>query len=318
MFKSALTIVQKQFDSSRQMFQSKIMSAIGLTQRWYAKQWWRIHGRYDYLSILKTRHGYSVIVIFIMLLIVTSSILSPSLQRVIEPYFLTPESIASLRTLLITVGAALVGASAIAFTLVMFAMQVNVERMPHGLFRKFSSDFKLLSAFGITFLLAIVICVLSLIPDKYWVAWAVLISFWGTVLILVFFVYGYRRALRLISPTEQLAIIIADARRDFKVHIRRAERARPLLRPFTTEGFGFKTGIRIDSRLISLRLLPTYAAMGECRKKGDSLRNVLCTPICRTRGPRSLSKCLEGSCRNQCRLRRGEGKNFFRKRNNDR
>jgi hypothetical protein len=71
------------------------------------------------------------------------------------------------------------------------------------LFRKFSSDPKLLGAFASTFLLAIAIATMSLIPDTSWLAVATLTACWGTVLILGLFLCAYRRALRLISPTQR-------------------------------------------------------------------------------------------------------------------
>lgn len=126
-------------------------------------------------------------------------------------------------------GGSLVGSAAIAFSLVMFAMQVNVERMPHGLFRKFSSDPKLLGAFAGTFLLAIGVATLSLIPDRSRLAVTILIAAWGTVLILILFLYSYRRALTLISPTQQLALVVTDTRRDLRTWVRRSQRAMPLL-----------------------------------------------------------------------------------------
>src|SRR5262245_58061172 len=52
----------------------------------------------------------------------------------------------SLRALLLALGAALIGAAAIVSSLVLFAMQVNVERMPHALFRRLSPDVRLLAA----------------------------------------------------------------------------------------------------------------------------------------------------------------------------
>src|SRR6185312_6562812 len=66
-----------------------------------------------------------------------------------------PPRLGSLQTLFVGTGTALIGGTAIAASLVLFAMQVNVERLPFGLFRRLSSDLKLLLAFAGSFVLAI-------------------------------------------------------------------------------------------------------------------------------------------------------------------
>jgi hypothetical protein len=147
----------------------------------------------------------------------------------LEPHFATDESFGRLRSLFLTIGGSMIGATAVAFSLVMFAMQVNVERLPHGLFRKFSSDRKLLGAFGLTFLLAITVAILSLSPEISWLAVTVLAAGWGTILILILLLYAYRRALTLINPARQLGLVVEDAHREMEVWVRRARRASPLL-----------------------------------------------------------------------------------------
>jgi hypothetical protein len=62
-----------------------------------------------------------------------------------------------------------------------------------------------------------------------WSAVALVAAGWGTLLILVLFFYGYRRALTLINPRIQLALIVTEARKDLRRWARRAERMAPLL-----------------------------------------------------------------------------------------
>lgn len=152
-----------------------------------------------------------------------------NLNSFIEPYFSDESAIDGLQTLFVSLGGALIGATAIAFSLIMFAMQVNVERMPHGLFRKFSSDSRLLASFGVTFTLAIAITILSLIPDKDWVTFSVLVAGWCVVLIVLFLLIAYRRALSLISPTQQLTILLSDTKRNLEIWAKAAKRTTPLL-----------------------------------------------------------------------------------------
>src|SRR5207245_7241217 len=107
------------------------------------------------------------------ILIISSISVSPALQNLLEPGLADQNKLANFRSLFLNVGSALVGAAAIAFSLVMFAVQVNVGRMPYGLLQKVSSDVRILTAFVGSFLLAILVACLSLIPDKSWIALAI-------------------------------------------------------------------------------------------------------------------------------------------------
>ena len=154
---------------------------------------------------------------------------SPTLQSVLESHYVTEHEIERLRSLILNVGGALIGAAAIVTSLVLFAMQVNIERMPHGLFRRLSADSKLLGAFALAFLLAIGIATLSTIVSSDWLAYVVLTALWSLVFILISFMYAYRRALFLINPLRQLEILLYTTRNELRVWARRAQRARPLL-----------------------------------------------------------------------------------------
>ena len=110
----------------------------------------------------------------------------------------------------------------------MFAMQINVDRMPHGLFFKFSTDIRLMLAFAATFLLAVAIAASSLLPIDAHKAEIILAAFWGTVLIVILVVYAYRRALFLINPIKQLTLVLDEAVSSLRMWERRADRARPL------------------------------------------------------------------------------------------
>lgn len=174
------------------------------------------------------RHVRAIVAVALVILIAVSAALAPALQTATGAYF-DAERFAVLRNLLATAGGALIGATAIGFSVVMIAVQLNFARMPHGLFRKLSSDVQLLGTFATTFLLAIAVAVLSLVPDATWSAFAVISAGWGTLLILILFFYGYRRALVLINPVAQLSFIVTTARKDLRRWARRAGRMAPLL-----------------------------------------------------------------------------------------
>jgi hypothetical protein len=140
---------------------------------WYAWGWQRIYFLKNWFFNSKSNYGEMLGLLFLAVLIAISVVFIPALQNHFESYLSVQGRLASIRALFLTLGGALIGATAIAFSLIMFAMQVNVERMPHGLFRKFSSDVKLLGAFAATFSLAALITGLSLIPVN--LGWPVLL-----------------------------------------------------------------------------------------------------------------------------------------------
>lgn len=191
-----------------------------------ALRFYRVGIRFDHWRL---RHGLKLATLVLLAAALSSVLAMPSLQRVAGGYFSDGESLATLRALLGGTGAALIGAAAIAFSLVVFAMQINVERMPHGLFRRLSSDIRLLSSFLGSLLTALAIAATSLIPNGSWATPAIVTAIWGIVVIVLLFLYAYRRALQLINPIEQLSIMSREVRRDLRRWNRRADKAAILL-----------------------------------------------------------------------------------------
>lgn len=184
--------------------------------------------RHRYLA-WQLRHGPVATAILLLVLTGISAFWIPALQGILEPSFATEARLALLRSLFLTLGGALIGAAAIVSSLVLFAMQVNIERMPHGLFSRLSADRRLLSAFAATFLLAVAITGLSLVLEPKRVGVIVFAAFWGTAIVLGLFLYGYRRALILVNPVRQLGMVVQRTQRELRAWARRAKRAAPLL-----------------------------------------------------------------------------------------
>lgn len=182
--------------------------------------------RFDHWRL---RHGLKLATLVLLAAMLASVLALPFLHRVAGGYFGDEKSLAALRNLFGGTGAALIGATTIAFSLVVFAMQINVERMPHGLFKQLSSDRRLLGSFLGSFLIALVVAGTSLIPDRSWAIPAIVTAIWGVAAILLLFLYAYRRALQLINPIEQLAIMSRVVRRDLQRWNRLADKAVILL-----------------------------------------------------------------------------------------
>ncbi|MGE1174805.1 hypothetical protein [Pseudomonas sp. BW7P1] len=175
------------------------------------------------------QHGFKLLTTIAAIAFGTTLIMVPALQRASNGFFIIPENLAALKSLLAGTSSALIGATAIAFSLILFAMQVNVERMPHGLFKRLSSDWILLGNFLTSFLSALTVGSLSLIPSSELATLAITITIWAIVLILSLFILSYRRALLLISPIAQLSIMTKQITKELTRWEGRAEKARLLI-----------------------------------------------------------------------------------------
>lgn len=160
-----------------------------------------------------------------LLAIFTSFYLAHFVQAFLEPYFSGNQEIESLRAVVLNVGSALMGAAAIVTSLVLFAMQVNIGRMPHGLFRRLSADARLLWAFTAAFVCAAGVATLSTFIGDIDIGHIVLGVLWGVVLIFTLFRYAYGRALYLVSPLNQLDSIFWVTNRNLRRWSKGAQRA---------------------------------------------------------------------------------------------
>lgn len=147
------------------------------------------------------------------------------------------DSFKALSSLALSLGSALVGVVAIVFTLIIFSMQINIERLPYGLFYSLSSDKELMLKLGSTFLLAVSLASLSLVQNN---AYSVLILFFlveGTLTIFFLLYSTYKRALKLINPHEQLMMIHKRTYLNLKWWDKRFQRAKPLINTNTDNNF---------------------------------------------------------------------------------
>jgi hypothetical protein len=219
--------------SSALSVRSRLNGWIRSFVKWWLRSralaWHRIYFlRYDALCWIAVHKGL-LAVIALVLFLVLGAVVSLATQRPVTSYFLANDRLAFLRNVLLALGGVLIGATAIGFSVVMFAVQINFARMPYGLFRKLSSDRQLLGAFAATFLLAFGVAALSLMPGPAWAGPSLVALVWATFLILLLFLSAYRRALALINPLYQLGVLVKDTEKQLRAWVRRARRARSLL-----------------------------------------------------------------------------------------
>lgn len=124
----------------------------------------------------------------------------------------------------------MVGVTAIAFMLIVFSLQVNIERLPYGLFHTLGSDKKLMALLETTFSLAILIACLSLIQNSDYAVAIFLVLLESTFIIFFLLYFTYERALKLINPYEQLMLIIEKTDIKLKWWNKRFKRAEPIMK----------------------------------------------------------------------------------------
>lgn len=165
----------------------------------------------------------AVIFFSVLCLLATSlTVVASALQQQIGE--IDKDRLTAIETLLVTVGGSLIGATAIVSAMVVYALQVNVERMPHALFRRLSADPRLSLAFVGTFSLATLVAALSMIVTQQDVVLPLFVALWSLVLVLSLFGYAYRRTLDLVNPSFQLTYIVKNAQKGLERWEKYAER----------------------------------------------------------------------------------------------
>lgn len=167
---------------------------------------------------------WKAVIFFLVLCLLAASltVVASALQQQIGE--IDKDRLTAIETLLVTVGGSLIGATAIVSAMVVYALQVNVERMPHALFRRLSADPRLSLAFVGTFSLATLVAALSMIVTQQDVVLPLFVALWSLVLVLTLFAYAYRRTLDLVNPSFQLTHIVKNAQKGLERWDKYAER----------------------------------------------------------------------------------------------
>lgn len=184
---------------------------------------------------MRFKYQDKILLAFLLIVFSISMFFSSMINSTLEPYFLLDEKINILRNLLVTLSGALISSMPIAFSFIMFAMQVNIERMPYGLFRKFSSDKILLTYFLVTFVLALAVGFLAIITKPHLVGVVIVGLIWSVFFIVLFLLFTYKRALLLVNPSKQLSFIFFHTKNDLQYWSKAADRISPSLENYNNE-----------------------------------------------------------------------------------
>ncbi len=235
------------------------------TTRWYnvkvATAWHHIHWTKHKANYFWKNHKGGLGLLSFLLLFDVTLYAAWFNEHQLILLFENANIIGNIRSLLLTLGVGLVGVVGIAFTFIMFAMQVNIERMPHGLFHKFSTDSQLIFNFLFLIVLAITIAILSVFIDPFHVLYACAASFWLVVAVFLLLISCYNRALFLINPMNQLNILYKDIRKLAKKTETMINRAVPLLK--SDEQAAFANTQHDLPRMAYFQMYPNWWALAE-------------------------------------------------------
>jgi hypothetical protein len=167
-----------------------------------AKYWQTYYTFKNSLAKLKTSKNYPVIfnisIIFLCfsfgLLILFKS------KDNFSSIFFEREVFLQFKSILLGIGGSLIGATSIAFTFLIFSLQNNLDKLPHGLFRKAGVDSRLVFYYLTSVMLAISICFISLFPDYRYVMVMISMLFLSVGTILIMFILAFKRTLLIVNP----------------------------------------------------------------------------------------------------------------------
>lgn len=213
---------------------SKILKIISKA---YANFWHYLLWSKYYAQTRILKYRWKALWLAILCLVSLNFAFLSKIDPLIAIYFPDQNNMENLASVLITLGGALIGAAFITFSLIMFSMQVNIERMPHGLFLRFGKDSFILLMFVATLVSGIGVCFSSmLLHDPSNFPASVSLAFWGTITIMTLVIQAYERTLFLINPAKQLNMLLESVKKDLKSWGRRAEIAKPLLKDSDSDG----------------------------------------------------------------------------------
>jgi len=185
----------------------------------------KLDGYYVYFTEIFDRKFKKFIPFIIMIFIL---FITYYFKKELTIFLSTDTTYKALTSLTLSLGIGFIGVIAMIFALIIFSLQVNIERLPYDLFYNLSNDKKLITYFGITFFLAIFIAGSSLIEQSHAIfIFIILLSSLFIILYLLYHTFFY--ALKLINPDEQLNNLIYKVELDLNWWEKRFKYAKPLL-----------------------------------------------------------------------------------------
>jgi hypothetical protein len=179
------------------------------------------------------RNAFRIAMIILPLAIFGSLWLAGRFDSFIDPYF----DKSRLSTLIVTVGGGLVGATAVAFSIVVFSVQINVERTSVVMFQSLSRDRQLILVFVLAVFASVACASLSLFTDAGHIGQVLVGATWAALSVPCLIVFAYFRALKLINPHHQLLVLFKYTNLHLKRWSKRADRLTPWVKQTLNPNF---------------------------------------------------------------------------------
>lgn len=184
-----------------------------------AKYWQTYYTFKNSLAKLKTSKNYPVILNISIIFLCFSFgllILFKSKGNFVSLFF-EREVFLQFKSILLGIGGSLIGATSIAFTFLIFSLQNNLDKLPHGLFRKAGVDSRLIFYYLTSVMLAISICFISLFPDYRYVMVMISMLFLSVGTILIMFILAFKRTLLIVNPVFHIGSILKGVVKNHKM-----------------------------------------------------------------------------------------------------
>ncbi|MCG7550507.1 hypothetical protein [Pseudoalteromonas sp. Of7M-16] len=196
-----------------------------------AKFWQAYYSFKNKVAELKASKNYSVILnaSIIFLCFSTGVSILYSSQDLLFRFFFERESFLQFRSTILGIGGSLIGATSIAFTFLIFSLQNNLDKLPHGLFRKAGVDSRLIFYYLVSVMLALSICFISLFPDYRYVMVMLSMLFISVSTILIMFILAYKRTLIIVNPTFHLGTILTGVIKNHRMWDKAFNRSKSLI-----------------------------------------------------------------------------------------
>lgn len=168
------------------------------------------------LRVFAARFGWHFILCILLAAFVASLLLVFTFEdriKIAVDATLHEEDIANL---LLTLGGALATASAIVFSLIIFSVQVNVERLPHRLFQRFGFDIPLVTSFIATFAISVAVAASTLVINFETAPFILVCTIWGAAMIGAMFLFAFKRTLALVNPLLQIFRVQKHAQKNMQ------------------------------------------------------------------------------------------------------
>lgn len=197
----------------------KLRKILCVFKSWFNKQrlqFYKYFYRISYNGLSKTEK-LIIYLLFSGILIVLFTIFFEPIQKITLSYIQNEDLL--LNNLILSLGIGLITILGISFSLAIFGLQINIERLPHRLFQKIGTQKTNFSFFVVIFLLCLGMTFSSLFTNKGNAFYMVSSVFALAILIFGILVYASQRIFKGTSPIYHLDSSFENMQKSIRIHL---------------------------------------------------------------------------------------------------